>query len=224
VQSVTPSGPTRLAVVSARIRQPQPGGSTRAAAWMPKRFVGFELLQVVRQAGVVFLIYGRDGTSARFLVGAGPRTHKIRYALDLASFARPPHVAHAAADLVTEQVLFAREAGGVVYVETAHQTYAESSGGRNGYIAAIDIRRGRTLWRSPALVANARTFVLAGRALVTGYGFTREDDYLYLIDRSTGKVRDRLPVPSAPETITRRGNRLFVRTYDRDIVAVLRPR
>jgi outer membrane protein assembly factor BamB len=121
-------------------------------------------------------------------------------------------------------VLVAREAGGVVYVETAHQTYAESSGGRNGYIAAIDIRRGRTLWRSPALVANARTFVLAGRALVTGYGFTREDDYLYLIDRSTGKVRDRLPVPSAPETITRRGNRLFVRTYDRDIVAVLRPR
>jgi hypothetical protein len=73
-------------------------------------------------------------------------------------------------------------------------------------------------------VANARTFVLAGRALVTGYGFTREDDYLYLIDRSTGKARDRLPVPSAPETITRRGNRLFVRTYDRDIVAVLRPR
>ncbi len=189
---------------------------------MPKSFIGAPLLQVVRQPGVVFLIYGRDGSSARYLVGASPRTHRIRYAFDFASFARPPHIAAGAADLVAEQVLFAREAGGIVYVETAHQTYAESSDGRNGYIAAIDLRRGKTLWRSPALVANARTFVLAGGALVTGYGFTREADYLYLLDRATGRVRDRLPVPSAPETIARRGNRLFVRTYDHDIVAVLR--
>src|SRR5262245_25836653 len=223
VQTVTPSGPVRLAVVSARVRDPQLGASTRPAAWMPKSFVGAPLLQVVRQPGVVFLIYGRDGSSARYLVGASPRTHRIRYAFDLASFARPPHIAPGASDLVTEQVLFAREAGGVVYVETAHQTYAQSSGGRNGYIAAIDIRKHETLWRSPALVANARTFVLAGNALVTGYGFTREDDWLYLIDRATGRVRDRLPVPSAPETITRRGNRLLVRTYDHDVVAILRP-
>jgi hypothetical protein len=177
VVSVTPSGPTRLAVVSAHAHAPQLSGSSTISAWMPERLEGFPLLQAVRQAGVVFLVYGRDGASARFLVGANPRTHAIRYAFDLGSFARPPHV----------------------------------------------VRRGRTLC-SPALVANARTFVLAGDALVTGYGLTREPDYLYLIDRATGKVRDRLPVPSAPETIARRGNRLFVRTYDHDIVAVLRPR
>jgi len=221
---VTPSGPVRLAVVSARVHPPQLNGSSTVSGWMPKRFEGFPLLQVVHQTGVVFLIYGRDGASARFLVGASPRTHRLRYAFDLGSFARPPHVAPGAADLVAEQVLFAREAAGILYVETAHQTYAVSSGGRNGYITAIDIRRGRTLWRSPALVANARTFVLAGDALVTGYGFTNEWDYLYLIDRATGKVRDRLPVPSAPETITRRRNGLFVRTYDHDLVAILRPR
>ncbi len=191
---------------------------------MPKSFIGAPLLQVVRQPGVVFLIYGADGTSARFLVGASPRTHRTRYAFDFAAFARPPDVAAGAAGLVAEQVLYACEADGVVYVETAHQTYADSSGRRNGYIAAIDIRTGKTLWRSPALVANARTFVIAGDALVTGYGFTGEPEYLYLIDRRTGRVRDRLIVPSAPESISRRGHRLIVRTYDHDVVAVLRPR
>ena len=55
------------------------------------------------------------------------------------------------------------------------------------------------------------------------YGFTREPDYLYLLDRKTGRVRDRLLLPSAPEEIIRRGNRLFVRTYDHDVVAELRP-
>jgi hypothetical protein len=77
-------------------------------------------------------------------------------------------------------------------------------------------------WRSPSLVANAGTFVLAGDTLVTGYGFTREPDYLYLLDRRTGRVLERLGVPTAPERITRRGNRLHVRTYDHDLVVELR--
>jgi hypothetical protein len=53
-------------------------------------------------------------------------------------------------------------------------------------------------------VANANTFLVAGRYLVTGYGFTGERDYLYLLDRATGKLVDRLVLPNAPEKITRR--------------------
>jgi hypothetical protein len=68
-------------------------------------------------------------------------------------------------------------------------------------------------------VANARTFVLAGELIVAGYSFTAEPDYLYLLDRRTGNVLDRLAVPSAPEVIKLRANRLHVRTYDRQIVA-----
>lgn len=65
----------------------------------------------------------------------------------------------------------------MLYVETAHSTYGATSGGRTAYIAAIATATGKVLWRSPALVANARSFVLAGDVIVAGYGFTREDDY-----------------------------------------------
>ncbi len=67
-------------------------------------------------------------------------------------------------------------------------------------------------------MANARTFLVSGNLIVSGYGFTAEDDFLYLLDRRTGKVLDRLPVPSAPEVIKLRGDRLYVRTYDRQVV------
>lgn len=112
-----------------------------------------------------------------------------------------------------------READGVLYVETSHLTFASATKGRNAYVSAVDLDVRKTLWRSPALVANARTFVLAGDLIVAGYGFTAEPDYLYLLDRRTGNVLDRLAVPSAPEVIKLRANRLHVRTYDRQIVA-----
>lgn len=41
---------------------------------------------------------------------------------------------------------------------------------------------------------------------------------LVLVSFRNGKVLDRLPVPSAPEVIKLRGNRLQVRTYDRQVV------
>ena len=61
----------------------------------------------------------------------------------------------------------------------------------------------RRLWRSKALVANAQTFAVTPDYLLTGYGFTAEPDYLYLLDRRTGRVVERLSLPSGPERITR---------------------
>ncbi|HEX4746940.1 MAG TPA: hypothetical protein VFU99_08670, partial [Gaiellaceae bacterium] len=97
-------------------------------------------------------------------------------------------------------------------------TYATQTDGRNAYVSAVDVARKRTLWRSPALVANARTFVVVGDWIVAGYGFTAEPDFLYVLHRRTGGVLDRLPVPSAPEIVKFRGDRLHVRTYDRQLV------
>jgi hypothetical protein len=85
-------------------------------------------------------------------------------------------------------------------------------------VSAVDLVRKRTLWRSPALVANARTFVVTGNLIVAGYGFTREPDFLYLLDRRTGKVVDRLELPTAPEIVELRNGRVHVRTYDHDVV------
>jgi len=169
------------------------------------RFRGAELQFAIRQAGGhLFLVYGD-----RYLVRASSQS----YAFDFVNFVRPPNGAW------NEEVTWARQIDRILYVEHTHLTYASATRGRNAYISAIDLDVRKTLWRSPALVANARTFVVAGNLIVSGYGFTAEDDFLYLLDRRTGNVLDRVRVPSAPEVIKLRGDRLHVRTYDRQVVA-----
>jgi len=201
------SSGARLALVSSRYRSPAalPPPLPPPPPSAPTHFRGAELQFAIRQAGGhIFLVYGD-----RYLVKGTSES----YAFDFVNFVRPPNGAW------NEEITWAREIDGVLYVEHTHLTYATETRGRNAYISAIDLDTRKTLWRSPALVANARTFVVTGNLIVSGYGFTAEDDFLYLLDRRTGKVLDRLRVPSAPEVIKLRGDRLLVRTYDRDVVA-----
>lgn len=205
-QAVEPGGP-RLELVSSRYHSPADLPPPRALPppSAPKRFRGTELqLGIRQQPGRLFLVYG-----GRYLLTATSQ----RPAFDFVSFLRPPNGAW------LEELTWAREADGVLYVEHTHLTYASATRGRNAYISAIDAGTGTLRWRSRALVANARTFVVAGDLIVSGYGFTAEPDFLYLLDRRSGRVLHRLPVPSAPEVIELRGNRLYVRTYDRDVIA-----
>ncbi len=67
-----------------------------------------------------------------------------------------------------------------------------SSYGQNAYVTAFDAKTKQRLWRSKALVANAQTFAVTPGYLITGYGFTAEPDWLYLLDRRTGRVVERL--------------------------------
>ncbi len=153
-------------------------------------------------------IEGPDGATAHVVGAAG------RYAFDFRAYAWPPRYVKADREFVYEEVVWAKEADtGLLYVKTAHATYATSSYGLNGHLSAIDLRT-KARWRSAALVANARTFVLLNDVAVSGYGFTREPDYLYALDRTTGKVVGRLLLSSAPDLIVRHGSVLTVDTYD----------
>jgi hypothetical protein len=169
----------------------------------------------------LFIVYGKDGSTGRYLLAYDRGGHDL-YGFDLKNYAWPPRIRPGEREFVYEQPVWAQEAGGVLYVETAHSTCARSSYGQNGYITAIDLKTKRAIWRSPALVANADTFLVAGRYVVTGYGFTDEPDYLYLLDRATGKVADRMLLPNAPEQITRQGTAIRVRTYDHVVVVRLK--
>lgn len=214
------SGPRHFVLVSSRYHSPASGtvGSRRPPAWAPHTFRRMKLQFAIGQHGIrkapdlVFLVYGRDGSSGRYLVGANASTHELRYAYDFAQLMRAPSGSE------VEQVAWAREVAGVLYVETTHLTYAAATHRRNAYLNAIDLGTRKLVWRSPALVANASRFVVVGDLIVSGYGFTREPDYLCLLDRRSGRVLDRMKVPSAPEIIRLHGNRLLVRTYDHDIV------
>jgi hypothetical protein len=212
--------PTHMRIVSSQPRPPTiEENGIDVYGGLPMSFRGASLLRGIVRPGRTLLLYGKDGASARYLlVFSGKR---FRYGFDFARYAWPPRIRPGEREFVYEEVVWAREAAGVLYVENAHDTYARSSYGRNAYVTAVDLRTRRALWRSPALVANAKTFALTDRYLVTGYGFTDEPDYLYLVDRRTGRVAERLQLPTAPDRITRSGSRLHVRTYDHDLVVQL---
>jgi outer membrane protein assembly factor BamB len=212
-----PATPSQLELVSSRRRDPAFLPSRpQPPDWAPRAFHGSPLQLAIRQRGTVFLAYGRDGSSVRFLVAVRSNTRDIRYALDLDAYGRPPRGGG-----WYESLVWARERDAVLYVSHAHLTYASATRRRNAYVSAIDLHTFRLLWRSPSLVANAASFVVAGDAIVSGYGFTAERDYLYVLDRRTGRVSDRLALPTAPEWVKLRGDRLHVRTYDHDVVVRL---
>lgn len=207
-----------LQVVASRYRHPGLLPPERPGRGAPDRLGGRPLVDTIRQPGTTFALHGPDPASAHLLLVLDSRTLGPRYALHFRAYARPPRIAPGERQFVFERIVWAREKDGVLYVEHAHPTYARSSYGRNAYVTAIDLDRKRVLWRSPALVANAGTFVLVGPYLVTGYGFTAEPDYLYLLDRRSGRVVERLLLPTAPARIALRGDRLHVRAYDHDVV------
>ena len=173
----------------------------------------------------VLATYGDQKFSGHVLVvfdAAG----EVRGALDLSAYRFAPTIKPGDRAFVDQELVWAEAAGNTVFVAHRHRTYAASSGGQNAYITAIDLPSAMVRWRSRPLVANAANFVVTDHHLITGYGFTAEPDFLYVLERRTGEIRSKVKVKSGPSYIFRRGDALLVRTYDRNYVFDLsrRPR
>ncbi len=145
-------------------------------------------------------------------------THKVRAAYDLGAWSMGPDYIKEDIDYVRQEIQWAVLADSILYVSHFHRTYAESSGFQNAYITAIDINNNTILWRSAPLCCNSLTFEVWGDLIFCGYGFTKEPDFMYALDRSTGAVVQKLPVKSGPEYVIRKGDKLYVRTYNMDYV------
>lgn len=176
------------------------------------------LVRAIEQPDATFLIYGRDFSEGRYLLALDPATRNIRYFLDFAEWASSPGDVPVDRDFISQALVWADERDGVLYVSHSHRTYAESSGGLNGYVTALDPASGNIIWRSRPLVCNSRNFEIVEQSIVCGYGFTAEPDYVYVLDRFTGAVTNRTKVKSAPSFLVTKGDRLFVRCYDTDYV------
>ena len=114
-------------------------------------------------------------------------------------------------------VRWARVDGQMLYVSLSHNTYSENAP-NHAYITAIDLTDMSILWKTEPLVSNARNFEIIGNEIVCGYGFTAEDDFLYQIDRDTGRILEQIPVNSQADYIIQKDDQLFVRTYDTNYV------
>jgi hypothetical protein len=190
-------------------------------------FRGVPLMSRIEGDPALLVYQTLDGPAAH-VVGVDPGTGEVRFAFDLSSFRTPPAAAEGAESLVAMDIRWAMVQGDRLYVSHAHRTYAESSKGANAFVTALRIPDGALLWRSQPLVSNAQNFALVpagegGQVLITGYGFTAEPDFLYVLDPETGAVLSKAKVDSGPEYIVTQGEQIHVRTYDRDYVFRLQP-
>jgi outer membrane protein assembly factor BamB len=161
----------------------------------------------------VLAVYGPEFGAARYVVAWDVGAKGFRYAFDLDKFRAPSGKV-----LKLTGVNYAREEAGTLYLINDAGGYAKDWRGENGYLTAIDTATGKLLWRSAPLTANSRTLELVGEAVVCGYGFTNEPDFLFVLDRRTGRVLQKIPLTSAADYLFRKGDRLYVRCYDTDYV------
>ena len=146
---------------------------------------------------------------------------ELLYSLDFSNYSYSPEYKEEDYQLIQQKIKWAIIEGDILYVSHSHNTYAESSDNMNSYITAIDLTDMSVLWRSDALVCNSKDFLIVDNVIISGYGFTDEPDYLYQIDRSNGKILDKILLKSAPEYIIKKDSTLYVRTYNTDYQFVI---
>lgn len=152
------------------------------------------------------------------------RENKVKYLLDFSAYVYPDEYVPADWDFIQEGVRWAQCVDDILYVSTYHRTYAASAP-QNGYITAYDMKdRFKVLWRSEPLTCNSANFLVFGDTIICGYGFTAEDDFVYILDRMNGKRTATYPVKSGPDYFYEEGGQLFVRTYNTDYVYNIKER
>ena len=140
----------------------------------------------------------------------------LLYDLDLHVLVNGPDEENGRTAAVTEYIRWAQLYEGILYIAAGHNTYA-SSEPDSSYVMAIDLTgqdAPRLLWRSNPLVSNALNFKIVKDTIICGYGFTAEDDFIYLLDRYTGETVDKIKVNSGPDQFEIVDDTLYVATYN----------
>lgn len=179
---------------------------------IPDMLEGRPLTQVGFDASYLYCVYGEKYYSG-YLLGLYDReTCMPLLSLDFSQYC----LKDASSDAY-QWIRWARAEEGMLYVSLSHNTYAETAPD-HAYLVAIDLTDMSVLWKTETLVSNARNFEIIGNEIVCGYGFTAEDDFLYRIDRDTGRILEQLPLKTMADYIIRKDDKLFVRTYHTDYV------
>jgi hypothetical protein len=176
------------------------------------------LVKAIRDGNDLLCLYAHNFAGGRYLTSFDLKTGKVNFAFDFHEYMHPPKYLESDREFVEETVRWAQVKDNVLYVSVGHSTYAKSSFGLNAYLNAIDVSSGRLLWRSQPLVSNSANFLLYKDAIVTGYGFSQEKHFLYVVNQKDGRIVQTIPVQKSPEYILNKGDDIFVRTYDTDLV------
>jgi hypothetical protein len=182
---------------------------------IPQRYRDEPLLVAIR-GNPALAIYGQ-GSDGRYVLGIDPSNGRVSFAMDFVAFQWPHEFDQSERAYVKMSTHWAHFEAGILYVSHSHNTYARSSKGYNAYLSAVDIQTGTLMWRSQPLTSNTN-FLVKGDAIIAGYGFTAEPDFLFVLNKVDGRVVQRVPISSGPSYLVEKDGRLYVRTYNTDYV------
>ncbi len=187
---------------------------------IPTKYKNNILIKAIKseRTNLVFLMYGMNFNDGRYLFAFNTKTNEIEYGYDFSNYLEAPEYDRADREFIAQNIIWVRQIGKILYISHGHNTYAKSSFGMNAYITAIDTETNQIIWRSQPLVANSSNFLIQDNVIISGYGFTAEPDYIYLLSLDTGDLLQQIPVKSAPEYLILQDNKLYVRTYNTDYV------
>lgn len=180
----------------------------------PRSYEGKALVMASYSETNNFLVYGNNFGEGRYLIITNKEMTEVQHVLDFQNYIWSPDYIENDRQFIYQRIRWVELEDNVLYVSHSHMTYAESSKGMNAYITAIDLNTMNVIWRSQPLVSNTANFELLDDIIVTGYGFTKEPDYLYTLEKKTGAVVQKIKVKTGPEVIIKKGDKLFVRAYD----------
>lgn len=187
-------------------------------AAIPRSWQGKKLILAIPQRDRTLLLYGEFYYNALLLASLNMSTGVFEYGLDFKNYGYAPENIPEDREFAHQYIHWASQVDDILYVSHGHNTYARSSKGMTGYVTAVNIKDNRVLWSSPALISNANNFEIVDDYLITGYGFTEEPDFLYVLRRKTGDVIQKIRLKSGPDYIIRKNDDIYVRTYDTDYV------
>lgn len=172
------------------------------------------LSQATYDENYIYVIYENRFMESRYMAIYDINTGEEKYSFDFISLRYPKYITNP--EYTQQRVNWAHIEGNVLYISTAHHTHAKLSGYKNGFITAINLEDKSILWQSQSLVSNSCNFIVSGDTIITGYGFTDEDDHLYLLNKWTGEVYEKIQLKSMPQFFIMKDNILYVRTYNTD--------
>lgn len=198
-----------------QVPTPRGGAPSELPAWIPRDVEGKRIVIAIEDQDHAIALYAKTYWRGRVLVVFDAKRELVA-AYDFSAWSGPGPAQDGEAD--DRRIHWAMVREGVLFVSSGHFGYAKESGGRTAYLTALDLATGDLLWRSDPLVANARNFIYRDGYIISGYGFTAEPDFLFVIDAKTGKTVSKKKLRKGPEVILEKEGKVFVRTYDTDYV------
>lgn len=86
---------------------------------------------------------------------------------------------------------------GLIYFNMPYITYSSGVDGQCSKLYCVNPKTEEIVWETPYLYSNG-IFIVDENYVVCGYGFTDEDDFVFLLDRSNGDCLTKMPVHSSP--------------------------